>query len=87
LQEHFREALQELRYDQKQFHPLASHYVREELQQHVVKMFRRAFHLSFQQPSCALQLRDRDDLPPLVLALYLQGDAYYFHQIRLLDPS
>jgi hypothetical protein len=93
LQEHFREALQELRYDQKQFHLLASHCVREvmhlheELHLHEVMKFQCAFHLSSLQPSFALQLRDKDGLLPLVSALYLQGDAYCFHQIQLLDPS
>jgi hypothetical protein len=48
--------------------------------------FQCAFHLSFQQLSCALQPRDKDGLQPLVLVLYLQGDAYYFHQILMKDP-
>jgi hypothetical protein len=78
--------LQELHYDQKQSHPLASHYDREEMQQHVVMKFPRAFHLSFQQLSYALQLRDMDGLPPLVSDLCLQGDAYCFHQILMKDP-
>jgi hypothetical protein len=50
-------------------------------------MFHRVFHLSFPQPSFALQLRDKDGLPPLVLDLCLQGDAYCFRQILLLDLS
>jgi hypothetical protein len=66
---------------------LAFRYDREEMQRRVEMMFRRAFHLSSQQLSCALQLRDKDGLQPLVLDLYLQGDAYYFHQILMKDPS
>jgi hypothetical protein len=62
-------------------------HLHEVLCRHVVMMFRRAFHLSFQQLSFALQLRDKDGLQPLVLDLYLQGDAYYFHQILMKDPS
>jgi hypothetical protein len=55
--------------------------------QHVVMKFHHAFHLSFQQLSFALQLRDTDGLPLLVLDLYLQDDAYCFHQILMKDPS
>jgi hypothetical protein len=43
--------------------------------------------LTFRQLSYALQLRDKDGLPPLVLDLYLQGGAYYFRQYQLKDPS
>jgi hypothetical protein len=62
-------------------------HLHEELHQHAVMKFRHAFHLSFQQPSFALQQHDKDGLPPLVLDLYLQGDAYCFHQILMKDPS
>jgi hypothetical protein len=64
LQEHFREVPQELRYDQKQFRPLVFHFVHEEMQQHVVMKFLRAFHLSSLQLSFASQLRDKDGLLP-----------------------
>jgi hypothetical protein len=37
---------------------------------------------SFQQLSCALQLRDTGDLQPLELALFLQDVACYFHPYR-----
>jgi hypothetical protein len=53
---------------------------------HEEMKFLCAFHLSFQQLSFALQLRDMDGLPPLVLGLYLQGDACYFHQNLMKDP-
>jgi hypothetical protein len=53
------------------------------MQQHVVKMFHRAYRPSSLQPSYALQLRDMDGLQLLVLDLYLQGDVCYFHQILL----
>jgi hypothetical protein len=41
---------------------------------------------SFQQLSCALQLRDKDDLQPLELVLFLQDVACYFHQYRQMVP-
>jgi hypothetical protein len=42
--------------------------------------------LSFPQPSYALQLRDMDGLQPLELDLFLQDDAYCFHQYRQMAP-
>jgi hypothetical protein len=87
LQEHFREVPQEPRYDRKQSHPLAFHYDLEGMPQREVKMYHHAFHLSFPQLSFALRLRDKDDLQPWVLDLYLQGDAYCFHQILMKDLS
>jgi hypothetical protein len=66
---------------------LASRYDREEKLKRAVMKSRHAFHLSSQQPSFALQLRDKDGLQPLVLVPYLQGDAYCFHQIQMMDLS
>jgi hypothetical protein len=41
---------------------------------------------SFPQLSYALQLRDTDGLQPLELDLFLQDDAYCFHQYRQMAP-
>jgi hypothetical protein len=76
LPEHLRGALPELRYDQKQFRPLAFRYGQCEC----------VVLLSFQQPSYALPLRGTDDLPPLVLDLYLLSGVYFFRQFRQLVP-
>ena len=77
-----RATLQELRYDLPRFH-------------HVVHLLEKTYALQLLassqrfslQPSCALQLRDRDDLQPSALDLYLLSDAYCFHQCPLLGPS
>jgi hypothetical protein len=76
LPERWREVLQGLRYDQKQFLPLVARFDQCE---YVVK-------LSFRQPSYALPLRGTDDLQPLALDLYLLSDVYFFRQFRQLVP-